>query len=221
MRVRKVCILVLSSFEMYADLVESVSKRSVKDRLDGHRVNDSSLTRRLVTGKRQREDDKWQHDLYNHNEPRLSNSKAQRLDARDLRLKLQRRNTSQLGPRSGGGRDLRDMLSGSMHSQPSNSDLPSKPKVEAEPRRPAMKNVAEAPVAESKRVAAKKKAPQKGDSSVEAFLRSLGLEKYVIQFQAEEVDMTALEHMTDEDFKVMGVPMGPRKKILLALSART
>lgn len=52
------------------------------------------------------------------------------------------------------------------------------------------------------------------------FLQSLGLEKYAITFQAEEVDMAALVHMTDEDLKAMGIPMGPRKKIILALETR-
>lgn len=73
------------------------------------------------------------------------------------------------------------------------------------------------------------------ESSVDGFLRSLGLEKYSITFQVEEVrlfgfnmpsvaiylflclyscnmmpqqvDMTALLHMTDEDLKALGVPM--------------
>nr|XP_016502945.1 PREDICTED: uncharacterized protein LOC107821069 [Nicotiana tabacum] len=56
--------------------------------------------------------------------------------------------------------------------------------------------------------------------SVDSFLQSLGLEKYTVTFQAEEVDMAALLHMTDEDFKAMGIPMGPRKKILLALESK-
>ncbi|PHT72623.1 hypothetical protein T459_23408 [Capsicum annuum] len=43
--------------------------------------------------------------------------------------------------------------------------------------------------------------------SVDNFLQSLGLEKYAITFQAEEVDMAALVHMTDEDLKAMGIPM--------------
>ncbi|KAG6785360.1 hypothetical protein POTOM_011090 [Populus tomentosa] len=45
------------------------------------------------------------------------------------------------------------------------------------------------------------------DSSVDGFLQSLGLEKYLITFQAEEVDMTALVHMNDEDLKALGIPM--------------
>nr|XP_043632555.1 uncharacterized protein LOC122603803 [Erigeron canadensis]XP_043632563.1 uncharacterized protein LOC122603803 [Erigeron canadensis] len=57
--------------------------------------------------------------------------------------------------------------------------------------------------------------------TVEGFLRSLGLEKYLISFKVEEVDMAALSQMGDHDLKEIGIPMGPRKKILLALLART
>ncbi|VAH33225.1 serine/arginine repetitive matrix protein 1 isoform X2 [Triticum urartu] len=53
-------------------------------------------------------------------------------------------------------------------------------------------------------------------STVTGLLNSMGLEKYVVLFQAEEVDMAALSQMKDSDLKDMGVPMGPRKKILLA-----
>ncbi|KAL8224597.1 hypothetical protein R6Q57_020072 [Mikania cordata] len=56
--------------------------------------------------------------------------------------------------------------------------------------------------------------------TVEGFLRSLGLEKYLISFKVEEVDMAALSQMGDQDLKELGIPMGPRKKIILALLAR-
>lgn len=56
---------------------------------------------------------------------------------------------------------------------------------------------------------------------VAGLLQSLGLGKYYIHFQAEEVDMTALRQMGDNDLKEMGIPMGPRKKILLAIMPRT
>ncbi|XP_042042518.1 Usher syndrome type-1G protein-like [Salvia splendens] len=65
----------------------------------------------------------------------------------------------------------------------------------------------------------KKKVQQEVDS-VESFLQSLGLDKYSITFQAEEVDMAALVHMSDEYLKAMGIPMGPRKKILLELESK-
>ncbi|KAI9153713.1 hypothetical protein LWI28_015457 [Acer negundo] len=57
--------------------------------------------------------------------------------------------------------------------------------------------------------------------TVPNLLHSVGLGKYAILFKAEEVDMTALKQMTDKDLKELGVPMGPRKKILLALQPHT
>ncbi|CAI9092822.1 OLC1v1028165C6 [Oldenlandia corymbosa var. corymbosa] len=57
--------------------------------------------------------------------------------------------------------------------------------------------------------------------TVDSFLQSLGLDKYSILFKAEEVDMHALKQMGDADLKELGVPMGPRKKILLTLLARS
>ncbi|XP_021273691.1 ankyrin repeat and SAM domain-containing protein 6 [Herrania umbratica] len=206
---------------MYADRVEAVGKRSVKERLNGNSA-DNSIRRHQITGKRQRQDDKWEHDLYQDDLPQVSNRKV---NARDLRLKLQRKSFQQVS-QSGRGAfsgvlDLREKLSGTMNAQPLNVDPP-KPKVES--AKPARKSVAvETSEPEPKRaanMAARKKAQQKADTSVEGFLQSLGIEKYTILFQAEEVDMTALVHMTDEDLKALGIPMGPRKKILLALEPR-
>ncbi|KAH9728778.1 SAM domain-containing protein [Citrus sinensis] len=183
---------------MYADRVEAAAKQSVKERLNGNSVGDSTR-RRSITGKRQRQADKWEHDLYTDDEPNASN---RIVGVRDLRLKLQKKSLQQVS-QSGKGhlsgvRDLREKLSGTMNSQPVNSDPP-KPKLEA--AKLARKSVAvEAPEPESKRIAA--------ETSVDGFLRSLGLEKYSITFQAEEVDMTALLHMTDEDLKALGIPMG-------------
>ncbi|KAL5562125.1 hypothetical protein UlMin_031872 [Ulmus minor] len=205
---------------MYADREEAQTKRSVRERLNGN-VRDGSSRGRQVAGKRQRQDDKWEHDLYDNDEHRVS---IRNVDARDLRLKLQRK--SQQASISGRGsasgvRDLREKLSGTMHPQPVNNDPP-KPRLET--AKVARKNVAvQAPAPESKRAAntaTRKKAPQKASTSVDEFLQSLGLEKYSITFQAEEVDMAALTHMTDEDLKAIGIPMGPRKKILLALESR-
>ncbi|KAG6787390.1 hypothetical protein POTOM_009029 [Populus tomentosa] len=56
------------------------------------------------------------------------------------------------------------------------------------------------------------------DSSVDGFLQSLGLEKYLITFQAEEVDMTALVHMNDEDLKALGIPMDSDREIISEIS---
>lgn len=56
--------------------------------------------------------------------------------------------------------------------------------------------------------------------TVDGLLLALGLQKYQILFKAEEVDMTALKQMGENDLKELGIPMGPRKKLLLALMPR-
>ncbi|KAJ6874330.1 ankyrin repeat and SAM domain-containing protein 6-like [Populus alba x Populus x berolinensis] len=141
---------------MYADRVDSAAKTSIKDRLNGNSVADSSR-RRQITGKRQRLDDKWEHDLYEDNGPRVSNRK---IDAQDLRLKLQRRSLLQASP--GSGADLREKLYGTMNSQPVNADLP---KIAV--AKPSRKSVAvEAPEPEIKKitsVASRKRSQQKVD----------------------------------------------------------
>ncbi|KAG5399079.1 hypothetical protein IGI04_020893 [Brassica rapa subsp. trilocularis] len=190
---------------MYADRLESESgsRNTVKDRINGG-SGDSSTRSRQVTGKRQRQDDKWEHDLFSSDKPQLS---SRRVDSRDLRLKLQKRDDGSQSGRGGGSgvRDLREKLSGTMTVQPKNSD-PLKSKVEAAAR-PSMKSVATDTETEA-------------GASVDSFLESLGLEKYSTAFKVEEVDMDALMHMTDDDLKAMLIPMGPRKKILLALGSK-
>ncbi|WZZ62936.1 ankyrin repeat and SAM domain-containing protein 6-like [Brassica napus] len=205
---------------MYADRLESESgsRNTVKDRINGG-SGDNSTRSRQVTGKRQRQDDKWEHDLFNKDKPQLS---SRRVDSRDLRLKLQKRDDGSQSGRGGGSgvRDLREKLSGTMTVQPKNSD-PLKSKVEA--ARPSMKSVATDTETEVTRKAsgqATRKKSQQAGGSVDSFLESLGLEKYSTAFKVEEVDMDALMHMTDDDLKAMLIPMGPRKKILLALGSK-
>lgn len=88
-----------------------------------------------------------------------------RFGDRDLRLKLQRKSSEQFqqGGRTPGVRDLREKLSGAMHSQPGNAD-PSKAKAAAavpELARTAKKNVpsAEEPPLETKKVTSSAPAP--------------------------------------------------------------
>ncbi|KAG9447920.1 hypothetical protein H6P81_014048 [Aristolochia fimbriata] len=212
---------------MYADQVAAGAKRSLRDRLNGN-VGDEYARPRLALGKRQRQfDDKWEHDLFNEEDKsQVSNPK---IGSKDLRLKLLRKGTQQTYQRGsaslGGVHDLRDKLSGTMHSQPANANAP-KSKQVSEIIRPAKKTTAvNSSVSEVKQVAvpasSKKKTQQKVDkNTVDGLLQSLGLEKYLITFKAEEIDMTALLHMSDEDLKALGIPMGPRKKILLALDPR-
>ncbi|XP_028801842.1 uncharacterized protein LOC114757017 isoform X3 [Neltuma alba] len=61
---------------------------------------------------------------------------------------------------------------------------------------------------------------QQTPQTVDGLLNALGLGKYAILFKAEEVDMAALKQMGENDLKELGIPMGPRKKILLALLPR-
>ncbi|XP_050372907.1 uncharacterized protein LOC126790629 [Argentina anserina] len=67
------------------------------------------------------------------------------------------------------------------------------------------------------------KPPYIGDEhqTVDGLLQHLGLGKYAIIFKAEEIDMTALKQMGENDLKELGIPMGPRKKLLLALLPRS
>eukprot|EP00268_Persea_americana_P063026 TRINITY_DN812_c0_g1_i3.p1 TRINITY_DN812_c0_g1~~TRINITY_DN812_c0_g1_i3.p1 ORF type:complete len:213 (+),score=58.51 TRINITY_DN812_c0_g1_i3:236-874(+) len=209
---------------MYADRVLSGTKRSIKDRLNGNSVEDYGRSRQIDAKRQRQTDDKWKHDLYDDDEePEASNP---RVGARDLRLKLQRKGPQQ-AHQSGKGsnvgvQDLREKLSGTMHPQPANSNLPKAKAVPdvAKSTRKSAPSV-EPSVPDTKKVASSaSRKKQKADSSVDGLLQSLGLEKYLITFQAEEVDITALLHMNDDDLKALGIPMGPRKKILLALESR-
>ncbi|XP_071687658.1 uncharacterized protein [Rutidosis leptorrhynchoides] len=188
---------------MYADRVDTAPKNSIKDRLNIGTLENSGR-RRQVTGKRQRQDDdKWEHDLYEQADPQVSN---RRVGVLDLRSKLQNKGSLS------GVRDLREKLSGLTNSQPAVT-APAKPKMAPNSGPIRRSVVAKVPATETRKVAST-------GETVDSFLQDLGLEKYSITFQAEEVDMTALLHMTDEDLKAIGIPMGPRKKILLALEAK-
>lgn len=99
----------------------------------------------------------------------LMSWKDGRIGARDLRFKLQKKSVQKAtqsgkGSLSGGTKDLREKLSGTMYSQPVDTALP-KPRAITEGRPPARKSVVvEAPVTETKKVAStvsKKKTQQK------------------------------------------------------------
>ncbi|RLM75516.1 hypothetical protein C2845_PM15G05490 [Panicum miliaceum] len=193
-------------------MISTGRKRSIHERLDGDLPADAGAGGRArhTASKRQRQiDDKWKHDLYREDDEPASKS----IGPRDLRLKLQMR-SSQLGfssAKSSGVRDLREKLYGTMHPQPSNADPP-KPKPVSEIVKISRREAAdEMPVRQSKKASkqpsAKKTSQPKAESPLDSFLSSLGLEKYSITFQAEEVDMAALRHMTDSDLKALGIPM--------------
>ncbi|RLM64972.1 hypothetical protein C2845_PM16G05050 [Panicum miliaceum] len=210
---------------MYSDQISTGRKRSIHERLDGDLPAGAGAGGRArhMASKRQRQiDEKWKHDLYREDDEPASRS----IGPRDLRLKLQMR-SSELGftsAKNSGVRDLREKLSGTMHPQPSNADPP-KPKPVSEVVKISRREAAyEMPARQSKKASkqpsAKKTSQPKAEIPLDSFLSSLGLEKYSITFQAEEVDMAALRHMTDSDLKALGIPMGPRKKIILALESR-
>ncbi|KAI8010209.1 hypothetical protein LOK49_LG06G03305 [Camellia lanceoleosa] len=161
---------------------------------------------------RQRQyDDKWEHHLYKDDEPQVSTRKL-----------------SGNGSVSG-ARDLREKLSGTMYSQPVNTDPP---KPVLKDNKPVRKSViVEALEPQTKNVAssvARKKTQQKTRTlpvlflplhfittvmyfeSVDTFLQSLGLEKYSITFQVEERLCT-----TGDNLKALGIPMVNLTKLTL------
>lgn len=155
---------------------------------------------------------------------------AGRTGGPDLRSKLARQG-SRNGNQGNAGNvvDLRDKLSGLVSHQATH--VHESPKVQrrvasvvfngTSATQGAASTAVPAPV--SARSVATVKRPVDGkteEQTVRTFLHSLGLEKYVATFQSEEIDMAALGHMSDNDLKELGVPMGPRKKILLAIRGK-
>eukprot|EP01114_Cavostelium_apophysatum_P012946 TRINITY_DN3026_c0_g1_i3.p1 TRINITY_DN3026_c0_g1~~TRINITY_DN3026_c0_g1_i3.p1 ORF type:complete len:825 (-),score=196.16 TRINITY_DN3026_c0_g1_i3:49-2523(-) len=62
--------------------------------------------------------------------------------------------------------------------------------------------------------------PQKkmdADSELEMFLTGLELAKYLILFRKEEIDFDILRTLDETDLEKIGIPLGPRHKILSAL----
>ena len=57
-------------------------------------------------------------------------------------------------------------------------------------------------------------------SPLELFLVSNGLTDYLSLFAREQVDLEALLLLSDEDLKDLGVPLGPRRKIMDAIQRR-
>lgn len=53
---------------------------------------------------------------------------------------------------------------------------------------------------------------------VASWLASLGLDKYVEAFSANEIDFDSLRHLSEDDLKELGLPIGPRRKVLAAIA---
>ncbi|THK34558.1 adenylate/guanylate cyclase domain-containing protein [Ensifer sp. MPMI2T] len=56
-------------------------------------------------------------------------------------------------------------------------------------------------------------------SDIASWLSRLGLAKYTEAFSANEIDFDALRHLSEDDLKELGLPVGPRRKILAAITA--
>ena len=50
------------------------------------------------------------------------------------------------------------------------------------------------------------------------WLEKLGMSEYAQRFAENEIDVSVLRHLTDQDLKDIGVPLGHRRKILAAIA---
>src|ERR1700730_9855695 len=50
------------------------------------------------------------------------------------------------------------------------------------------------------------------------WLRSLGLEQYAAAFRESEIDVDVLPELTEADLEKLGLPLGPRRRILKAIA---
>ena len=55
-------------------------------------------------------------------------------------------------------------------------------------------------------------------SNINHWLKELGLEKYIPLFVEQEIDETVLAELSEQDLEKLGLPLGPRKKILKAIN---
>ena len=56
-------------------------------------------------------------------------------------------------------------------------------------------------------------------SNINHWLKELGLEKYTPLFVEQEIDETVLAELNEQDLEKLGLPLGPRKKILRAIQS--
>jgi hypothetical protein len=50
------------------------------------------------------------------------------------------------------------------------------------------------------------------------WLEKLGLGQYAQRFAENEIDISVLPHLSDQDLKDIGVPLGHRRKLLAAIT---
>src|SRR5499427_9141830 len=53
---------------------------------------------------------------------------------------------------------------------------------------------------------------------IEAWLQGLGLERYAPAFRDNEIDAEVLPELTEADLATLGLPLGPRRKLLKAIA---
>ena len=54
-------------------------------------------------------------------------------------------------------------------------------------------------------------------ADLSSWLQALGLDKYAKLFAEQEIDLSVAAELTDQDIEKMGIPLGPRKKLLKAI----
>ncbi|KAI5065838.1 hypothetical protein GOP47_0018462 [Adiantum capillus-veneris] len=219
----------ISSSKLYSDHPRGPMagrKRSVKDRL-GSSSKNVPCNGHLMTSKRQQLETGWKQEVYDEEEENFmiaENFHKMENLRQDLRYKLDQKCPSKSKQISSSstdlGNDLRERISGPLpHVQGQRIVVRRHPSLPSK----AMPFLGPLPAAAA--IGSRVKAVHKVSVAIEqptvaTLLQSLGLGKYSITFQAEEIDMTALRNMNDDDLKELGLPMGPRKKILIALSSR-
>jgi class 3 adenylate cyclase len=55
-------------------------------------------------------------------------------------------------------------------------------------------------------------------SEIETWLEQIGASEYAARFIAEKIDIEALPHLTEGDLRELGLPIGPRRKVLAAIA---
>jgi len=56
-------------------------------------------------------------------------------------------------------------------------------------------------------------------NEIEQWLGEIDLAKYADIFKEHEVGLRDLPHLTDDDLKTLGLPLGPRRRLLAAAAA--
>ena len=56
-------------------------------------------------------------------------------------------------------------------------------------------------------------------STIDAWLRSVGLDKYVPVFEEQEITLEDVPHLTESDLDKLGLPLGPRRRLSVAIQA--